>query len=88
VEKILIDAAKEEKMVVNYKAPVVRFIEYGDNSINFILLFWVDVRKTARRRVKSALYFKIFDEFKKAGIEIPFPQRDLHLRSGHLVAQT
>jgi small-conductance mechanosensitive channel len=85
VEKILIDAAKEEEMVVDYHAPGVRFIEYGDNSINFILLFWVDVRKTARRRVKSALYFKIFDEFKKAGIEIPFPQRDLHLRSGSLV---
>lgn len=85
VEKILIDAAKEETMVVNYKAPGVRFTEYGDNSINFVLLFWVDVRKTARRRVKSALYYRIFDDFKKAGIEIPFPQRDLHLRSGSLV---
>lgn len=88
VEQILLDAAKEENMVVNYKAPAVRFTEYGDNSINFILLFWVDVRKTARRRVKSALYYEIFDEFKKAGIEIPFPQRDLHLRSGSLVSQT
>lgn len=88
VERILLDAADQEAMVVNYKAPAVRFIEYGDNSINFVLLFWVDVRKTARRRAKSALYYKIFDEFKKAGIEIPFPQRDVHLRSGSLISST
>lgn len=89
VEKILLDAAKQEQMVANYQEPAVRFIEYGDSSINFILLFWIDVRKTARRRVKSALYFKIFDEFKKAGIEIPFPQRELHLRSDNpIVAKT
>jgi small-conductance mechanosensitive channel len=86
VEQILLDAARKERMVENYREPGVRFIEYGDNSINFILLFWIDVRKTARRRVKSALYFKIFDEFKKAGIEIPFPQREVHLRSGSLAA--
>jgi small-conductance mechanosensitive channel len=57
-------------------------VEYGDNSINFELLFWIDVRNTARRRVRSALYFAIFEALKAAGIEIPFPQRDLHIRSG------
>jgi small-conductance mechanosensitive channel len=72
-------------MVADYQEPAVRFIEYGDSAINFILLFWIDVRRTARRRVKSSLYFKIFDEFKKAGIEIPFPQRELHLRSDNPV---
>ena len=40
------------------------------------------MRKTARRRVRSDLYFAIFESFKQAGIEIPFPQRDLHIRSG------
>ena len=34
-----------------------------------------------RRRVRSELYFAIFDELAKAGIEIPFPQRDIHVRS-------
>jgi small-conductance mechanosensitive channel len=87
VEQILLEAAKQEPMVVDYRQPAVRFTEYGDNSINFVLLFWIDVRHTPRRRVRSALYFKLFDDFKKAGIEIPFPQRDLHLRSGDLVGQ-
>jgi small-conductance mechanosensitive channel len=42
------------------------------------------VRETPRRKLRSNLYFAIFDELKKAGIEIPFPQRDIHLRSSDL----
>jgi len=54
---------------------------YGDSSINFELLVWIDVRKTPRRKVRSNLYFVIFEELAKGGIEIPFPQRDVHIRS-------
>ncbi|MDJ0721762.1 MAG: mechanosensitive ion channel [Desulfobacterales bacterium] len=82
VEKILLAVATAEPLVSDFRAPAVRFVEYGDNSINFELLFWIDVRTTARRRVRSALYFAIFEALKAAGIEIPFPQRDLHIRSG------
>jgi small-conductance mechanosensitive channel len=84
VEKILLDVASKEPMVTDYQSPVVRFKEYGDNSINFDLLVWIDVRETPRRKLRSGLYFAIFDELKKAGIEIPFPQRDIHLRSSDL----
>ena len=84
VEKILLDVASKEPMVTDYQTPAVRFAEYGDNSINFDLLVWIDVRETPRRKLRSGLYFAIFDELKKAGIEIPFPQRDLHLRSSDL----
>jgi len=81
VEKILLAAAENEPLVNNTPRPAVRFIEYADSSINFELLIWIDVRKTPRRKVKSNLYFDIFEEFAKAGIEIPFPQRDVHIRS-------
>jgi small-conductance mechanosensitive channel len=81
VEKILLTAAMQELLVSKDKAPIVRFVEYGDSSLNFQLLIWIDVRTTPRRRVRSDLYFAIFEEFKKAGIEIPFPQRDIHIRS-------
>jgi small-conductance mechanosensitive channel len=84
VEKILLDVASKEPMVTHYQSPVVRFLDYGDNSINFDLLVWIDVRETPRRKLRSNLYFAIFDELKKAGIEIPFPQRDIHLRSSDL----
>lgn len=81
VEKILIEVAQKESMVAKYKEPTVRFVEYADSSINFELLIWIDVRQTARRKVRSALYFAIFEEFSKAGIEIPFPQRDIRILS-------
>ena len=81
VENILLEAAEKEPLVDKTHIPAVRFIEYADNSINFELLIWINVRKTPRRKVRSNLYFVIFEELAKAGIEIPFPQRDIHIRS-------
>jgi small-conductance mechanosensitive channel len=81
VEKILLAAAENEPEVDKTQRPAVRFVQYADNSINFELLVWIDVRRTPRRRVRSNLYFVIFEELAKAGIEIPFPQRDVHIRS-------
>jgi small-conductance mechanosensitive channel len=81
VEKILLAVAEAEPLVSDYQKPVARLIGYGDSSVDFELLIWFDVRNIGRRKIRSALYFAIFDEFKKAGIEIPFPQRDIHIRS-------
>jgi small-conductance mechanosensitive channel len=81
VEKILLAAAENEPLVDKSHTPAVRFVEYADNSINFQLLVWIDVRTTPRRRIRSNLYFVIFEEFVKTGIEIPFPQRDVHIRT-------
>jgi small-conductance mechanosensitive channel len=82
VVRILLRAAEENPHVSRTQEPKVWFVEYGDNSINFELLVWIDVRKMTRREISSQLYFEIFDALGKAGIEIPFPQRDLRLRSG------
>jgi len=87
VKKILLAVAEKEPMVSKFQKPMVRFVQYGDSSINFELLIWIDVRTTPRRNVRSALYFEIFEEFRKAGIEIPFPQRDLHIRSSDVQRQ-
>ncbi|MFO8090749.1 MAG: mechanosensitive ion channel [Desulfatiglandaceae bacterium] len=81
VEKILLAVAEAEPLVSDYQKPVARLVGYGDSSIDFELLIWFDVRNIGRRKIRSALYFAIFDEFKEAGIEIPFPQRDIHIRS-------
>ena len=81
VENILLAAAENEPLVDKTYEPAVRFVEYADNSINFELLIWINVRKTPRRKVRSSLYFVIFEELARAGIEIPFPQRDIHIRS-------
>ncbi len=81
VERILLEIAEKEPLVAKYRRPAVRFVEYADSSINFELLIWINVRDVPRRKVRSALYFSIFEAFREAGIEIPFPQRDIHMRS-------
>lgn len=86
VERILLDAALANGNVSRHKEPEVWFCQYGESSIDFELLVWIDARKVSENRVKSELYFAIFDALEKAGIEIPFPQRDVHIRSGLVVA--
>jgi small-conductance mechanosensitive channel len=59
----------------------VRFLEFGDSSLNFELLVWLD-DPPGHYRLRSDLNYAIDAVFRKQGIEIPFPQRDLHLKSG------
>ena len=65
------------------REPDVWLVEYGDNSLNFLLLVWVN-RQGARRptRTRAAYLWQLETKLSEYGIEIPFPQRDLHLRSG------
>lgn len=81
VKRILLEVAAREPMVHQLEKPSVIFAELADSSLNFALAVCIDVRAYAERAVKSSLYFAIFEEFKKAGIEIPFPQRDIHVRT-------
>jgi small-conductance mechanosensitive channel len=83
VRDILLDAAKEESRVLEQPAPDVLFRQYGNSSIDFELRVWID-EPWVFPSVRSALYFNIWYRLKKANIEIPFPQRDLHVRSGEL----
>ncbi|MCE7053192.1 mechanosensitive ion channel [Algoriphagus sp. AGSA1] len=82
VKSILLEAAKENDGVLNTPTPDVLFDSYGDNSINFILRVWSSEYINRPKVLKSQLYYAIFRKFGEQGIEIPFPQRDLHLKSG------
>jgi small-conductance mechanosensitive channel len=81
VREILLNAAKEHPDVLSDPAPDVIFTDYGDNSLNFKLRVWTEKRAHTPLVLKSDLYFTLFARFAEAGIELPFPQRDLHLRS-------
>jgi len=81
VERILLEAAAKEPLVSKSEKPSVLFVGYGDSAINFELIICIDVWNTPPGRVRSALYFAIFDALGRAGIEIPFPQREVHIRS-------
>ncbi|HTL89102.1 MAG TPA: mechanosensitive ion channel domain-containing protein [Leptolyngbya sp.] len=83
VRTVLLEAAKNHDEVLQSPPPQVFFIGFGDSSIDFDLLVWT--AKPSRQFVlKSDLYFQIFELLQAHEIEIPFPQRDLHVRSGSL----
>ncbi|WP_339896676.1 mechanosensitive ion channel domain-containing protein [uncultured Gilvimarinus sp.] len=65
--------------------PVVWMSGFGDSSLNFILGVWVDPVAVKRpTQVTSDYVWAIDDALRQAGVEIPFPQRDLHLRSSDI----
>jgi small-conductance mechanosensitive channel len=80
VERILLEAAGKEPTLSQHDRPKVLFTEFADSSLNFELAVCIDARLHPEKVVKSNLYFEIFKAFKKAGIEIPYPQQDLHIR--------
>jgi small-conductance mechanosensitive channel len=82
VRKILVEVAQNHPGVLKNPGPGVIFDEYGDSSLNFFLFVWTTNYINRPRILKSELYFEIFKQFKEHGIEIPFPQRDLHFKSG------
>jgi potassium-dependent mechanosensitive channel len=76
---ILLKAAEEHENVQKQPVPKGFFLGFGDSSLDFRLLAWVDLE--FRLETESQLYTDIYRRLGDAGIEIPFPQRDLHLRS-------
>jgi small-conductance mechanosensitive channel len=67
------------------RAPDVWLVAFGDNSLNFELVVWVERRLSASpARTQAKLLWALEDALRARGLEIPFPQRDLHIRSGTL----
>ena len=80
VMRVLMDVAKENEKVLKDPPPVVLFLNFGDSSLDFQLRVWI-ADFADRRFIQSALIREIDRRFRSEEIEIPFPQRDLHLRS-------
>ncbi len=80
VKKILLDCAKENKQILKYPSPFVRFTDFGNSSLDFELLFWSH-NFLRIEDVRSDLRFAIDQSFRENNITIPFPQRDVWMRS-------
>ncbi|HTR37032.1 MAG TPA: mechanosensitive ion channel domain-containing protein [Bryobacteraceae bacterium] len=81
VRAVLLRVATQNRDVLSHPAPDVIFTGFGDSSLNFQLRYWTVAQVQTPLILKSDLYFAIFRAFKELRIEIPYPQRDLHLRS-------
>jgi small-conductance mechanosensitive channel len=82
VEQALLAAAKDVPEVLEMPAPGVRFLEFGENGLEFELRAWTTTLVHRRGKFTSAINFAIYDKFKEHEIEVPYPQRDIHIRSG------
>jgi small-conductance mechanosensitive channel len=84
VRTILLKVASENNGVLKEPAASVIFKDFGDSSLNFVLRVFTQAFISAPAVLQSDLNFAIFKEFKANSIEVPFPQRDLHIRSMEL----
>ncbi len=85
VKQAALEAADEVKWTLGddiNRKPQVWFVQFGDSSLNFELVVWLQAEAVKRPgAVQAAYLWEIDTKLKEHGIEIPFPQRDLHLRS-------
>jgi len=78
VSELLKSCALSHNKVANKPVPFVRFNNFGESSLDFQLYFWVKETFLVEN-IKSDLRFAIDDAFRKNGVTIPFPQRDVHV---------
>lgn len=86
VREVVIDSIKKLPFVYiddfRYPDPQIWLVEFGDSSINFELVAWVDLSvPVPYETARSALMWELDTTLQKNGIEIPFPQRDIHVKS-------
>ena len=80
VKKLLMEVIKKHPDVKPDPEPLVLFNAMGESSLDFRLLFWTD-QFEQWLRIRSEIIFAIHDTLYENDISIPFPQRDLHLKS-------
>ncbi len=85
---LMSEVAHENPAVLHEPPPELFFQGFGDSSLNFALGVWTAEMTSKPKRFRSDLNYAIERKLRENKIEIPFPQRDLHLRSGQLAIPT
>jgi len=87
VTELLYKAVDDTDRVLKYPRPRVNLMGFGDNSVDFELRFWIQDPEEGIANIRSEIYMHVWQLFKENDVEIPFPQRDLHLRSSKQLDQ-
>lgn len=87
LRRAMLEVAAGHPKVLRDPAPELFFLGFGDSSLNFELAVWTSEMAAKPRRFRSELYYAMEAKLRQCAIEVPFPQRDLHLRSGAFVLQ-
>jgi small-conductance mechanosensitive channel len=81
---LCLQAADEIPRILKDPEPVCYVQDFADSSVNLEVRFWINDPVNGRANVIGPLLLNVWDKFHEHGIEIPYPQRDLHLRSSDL----
>ena len=82
IKELLLKVSKDHPQILSNPEPNVWFKEMGDSALVFYLLCWINIRMLWRiNPLISEIYFKGWYELKEAGVEIPFPQRDMWFKN-------
>ncbi|QDP19753.1 mechanosensitive ion channel family protein [Sphingomonas xanthus] len=81
VEKLLLECTTGSSRVLKKPKPTVWLKEFGDNSVNFEIQAWISDPEGGVGNVRSEVLKQVWRAFKKHGVEIPFPQRDIHVKA-------
>lgn len=81
--QLVVDAAKETPRVLQYPKPRCLITEFGDSTINLELRLWINDPVNGMGNIKSEVLLHIWEKFQEHKIEIPYPQREIHIRSNH-----
>jgi small-conductance mechanosensitive channel len=81
LRKLMQAVADEHPKALKEPAPELFFVGFGDSSLNFELAVWSSESTISPRRFRSDLFFAIEKKLRDSGIEIPYPQQDLHVRT-------
>jgi len=79
--ELMKQACVDVPRVLNHPKPVVWMLEFGDNSVNFEIRCWIKDPQSGVGNFKAAILKRVWDLFKEHDIEIPFPQRVIHIKS-------
>ncbi len=81
LRKLMLEVAEEHPKALKEPTAELFFVGFGDSSLNFELAVWSTESTTSPRRFRSDLFFAIEKKLRESGIEIPYPQQDLHVRT-------
>jgi small-conductance mechanosensitive channel len=86
VQKILLDAAHGTDRVIADPEAAARLVKFGADGLEFVLQFWIADPNNGQMNVKSDVNLRILKGLREAGIEIPFPQREVRITSSTTAA--
>ncbi|HUB84314.1 MAG TPA: hypothetical protein VL971_01370, partial [Rhizomicrobium sp.] len=76
---LCVESAKSVKRVLERPEPICLLSGFGDSSVNLEIRAWIEDPRAGTANVRSEIMLAVWERFQKAGITLPFPQRDVHI---------